>query len=124
MTRIVLVLSAIALFAAPASAATLKRIASKSASGDYAVVFASGTATKPVAVYVQVLAAPRQPVSVNWSVVCSKGTGAGSKSGDYTTSSSLRRKVRLPMGRPDSCTVAAGGQLDEGGRITVRLFKR
>ncbi len=109
---------------APAPAVTYKRIASKTASGDFAVVIASATAKRPKGIYVAVTAVPRQPVSVNWSVVCSRGTGAGSKSGDYTTSSSAKRKLRLPMLKPDSCSVSAGGQLERGGKITVRLYKR
>jgi hypothetical protein len=110
--------------ASPAVAVVYKRIGSKSGSGDFAIALASGTATKPKAVYVAVFATPTQPVSVNWSLVCSKGASAGSKSGDFTTSSSAKRKLRLSTSNPDSCTVSASGQLARGGKIVVRLYKR
>jgi hypothetical protein len=108
----------------PAAGATYKRIGSKTASGDFAIAIASGTAVKPRGVYVAVVATPRQEVAVNWTVVCSRGAGAGSKSGDYKTRSSRKRKLKLPMSRSDSCSVSAGGSLARGGRIKVQLFQR
>jgi F420-0:gamma-glutamyl ligase len=110
--------------AEPAIAGTYKRIGSESASGDFAIAIASGTAKKPKAIYVAVIAKPRQQVSVNWTLVCSKGAGAGSKSGGYDTSSSTKRKLRLPMSNSDSCSVSASGSLARGGKITVRLYQR
>ena len=112
------------LLAAPAGAVTYKLIGSKSATGDFAIALASGTARAPTAVYVAVIATPRQSVSVNWTLVCSKGAGAGSKSGAFTTSSSAKRKLKLSTTNPDSCSVSAGGQLARGGKIVVRLYKR
>lgn len=101
-----------------------KQIGRESSSGDFATVIASGTAKSPRAIYVAVKTSPRQKADMNWTVVCSKGMGAGSKSGDYSTSSSAKRKIRLPMSNPSSCTVSAGGQLSSGGKITVTLYKR
>lgn len=101
-----------------------KRIAQKSAQGDFAIALASGNATRPRGIYVRVIATPRQLVSVTWNMVCSKGTGAGSKDGEYTTRSTKLRKLRMPTARPDSCTVAASGSLERGGKIKVQIFKR
>lgn len=118
-------LCCVSLIALPAvaPAVTYKRIGSKTSSGDFAIAIASGTANRPRGIYVAVFAKPSQTVSVNWTVVCSKGTGAGSKSGDYKTTRSTKRKLRLPMSNPDSCSVSAGGNLASGGRITVRLYQ-
>jgi len=102
----------------------LKRIASSSASGDYAIATASANTKRPSAIYVAVTTTPRQAVDVSWSLVCSRGFNAGSKSGQYTTSSTKRRKLRLPMSRVDSCTVSALGQMSAGGKVVVRIFKR
>lgn len=109
---------------ATAAAAVYKRIGSASASGDFAIALANGTAKHPIGVYVSALATPRQRVDVNWTLVCSKGLGAGSKSGSFKTLSSAKRKLRLPTAHPDECQVSAGGSLDRGGRITVRLYQR
>jgi hypothetical protein len=107
-----------------AAAATFKQIGSKTASGDFAIALASGTAQNPRGVYVAVFAKPRQRVEVDWTMVCSRGTGAGSKSGHYTTTRSTKRKLRMPMANPDSCTASAGGSLSRGGKITVKLYRR
>lgn len=120
------VISAVSLAgAAPTvSAAGLRLIGQQSASGDFAIAFASGTASRPSAIYVRVIATPRQTVSVNWNMICSRGTGAGSKEGSYNTSDTGLRRLRMPTAHPDSCTVAAGGSLARGGRIKVLIYKR
>lgn len=119
-----LVVAVCLILAGVASAAVYKRIGSASASGDFATTIASGTAKRPIAIYVAVFATPRQKVDVNWTLVCSKGLGAGSKSGHFTTTSSAKRKLRLPTAHPDECQVSAGGSLDRGGHIVVRLYQR
>jgi len=92
------------------------------ASGDYAVAIASGTVTRPDAIYVKVIAQPRQTVSVAWALVCSRHYGAGSKNGSYHTASRAKRKLRLPMRHPDDCTVSATAQLETSGRIRVQIL--
>ena len=94
------------------------------ASGDFAVAVASGSARRPRVLRVRVTARPRQRVSGSYTVVCSKGSGAGSKSGDFSGRTTLRRKLRMPMPRPDSCSVGASAQLEEGCRITLVLIAR
>jgi hypothetical protein len=91
------------------------RFASCHASGDYATCVAAGTAKRPLVIRVHVSASPRQPVYVAWSDTCSKGFGAGSKSGHFTTTTPIHRKIRHPYRRPDSCIVSADGQLQNGG---------
>lgn len=101
-----------------------KRIGASRSSGDYAVTVASGNANHPHAIYVVVGSAPHQHVTGSWANVCSRGFGAGSKSGDFSGRTPLVRKLRFPMRRPSSCTASASAQLADSGRIKVALYKR
>jgi hypothetical protein len=105
-----------------ATEAALRKIASKAASGDYAVALASGTARRPRRLYVRVSAEPSQEVDGAWSMVCSRGFGAGSKSGSFSARTPVRRTLRKPMNRPDDCTVSASAQLSRSGRVRVTLL--
>jgi hypothetical protein len=107
-----------------ASQEALRVIGRKSASGDFAIAFASGRAAKPTAVYMRVLARPNQTVNANWTLVCSKGLGAGSKSGRFSARTPATRRLRMPMSRPNSCIVSGGAQLRLSGRVTVVLLKQ
>jgi hypothetical protein len=100
------------------------RIGVQSASGDFAVAVASGTAKKPRTIHVQVRTRPAQGFDANWSVTCSRGTGAGSKSGRFSGSGSRAKRIRLPMRRANTCYVGASAQLDDSGRIVVSIYSR
>jgi hypothetical protein len=115
----------IALVAAGTAAgvANLRVIGKASASGDYAIAIASGNAKRPTAIYARVTSRPAQSVSAHWTLVCSKGFGAGSKSGSFKGRSAIQRRLRMPMTRPDNCTVSASGSLNRSGRIVVTLLK-
>jgi len=106
--------------AGPAS--TLRVIGQQTASGDSATALASGTAKHPRALYVRVRATPSQRVSVSWSMTCSKGLGAGSRSGDFTAYTPVTRRMPFPTRKPDSCSVSATAQLDDSGTIKVALL--
>jgi hypothetical protein len=103
-------------------------IARASASGDFATVVASGHAQGPHGFFVRVLARPRQRLTVDWTVICSKrtgaGAGAGSKSGRFDARAPVRRSLRLPMRAPDYCAASVGGSLDSSGTVTVILESR
>jgi hypothetical protein len=92
--------------------------------GDYAICDAAGNATAPHDIYVHVTSSPDQSALVTWDVVCSKGDGAGSASGQFTAPTPVRRVIRHPYARPDSCTVAAGAQLNRGGHLKVWISYR
>ena len=110
---------------ATASSSGLRVFGRESASGDYAIAIATGGVKRPKQLFVRVLASPRQRVDGNWTMVCSKGLGAGSKTGRFRGRSPLTRAMRFPMRRPDDCSVSAAGALTSGsGRITVLLLKR
>jgi hypothetical protein len=97
-----------------------------SARGDFAIAVASGNVDSPNALFVKVKSRPTgQRVDVFWNVVCSRGSGAGSRDGDFSGQTSIRRQVRMPYANPDSCTFAASAQLSDGsGRIVVILQAR
>jgi hypothetical protein len=108
--------------AGAAFAAGGKIIGSSSAAGDYAIAQASGTAKHPHAVLVRVTAKPSQRVSGAWSLVCTKGFGAGTKSGNVKGRAPFTQPLTLPMRSVDSCIVSANAQLSGSGRITVQLL--
>jgi hypothetical protein len=114
---------AVAMIVVASSYAANRVIGRASASGDYAIALASGQATKPGAILIRVLARPNQSVSGNWTMVCSKGFGAGSKSGRFTGRTPITRRLRMPTSRPDDCTVSGTAQLKRSGRVTVLLLK-
>jgi hypothetical protein len=119
------VAAAALVLAVPATAQSpYKRIAQKSASGDFAIAIAAGTAKHPRGIAAKAIATPRQRVDINWTMVCSRGMGAGSKDGSYSTSSPTLRTLKMPTSHPDSCTVSVGGSLARGGKIKVQILKR
>ena len=112
------------LAAAPASAATKPHqvtFASCHAQGDFAICDAAGTTWHPLSVVLHVTSSPGQHVSGYWDVTCSKGYGAGSKSGSFSGTTPLKRTLKLNYRRPDSCIVSADAQLGTGGSVRVRL---
>lgn len=58
---------------------------------------------------------------VAWSVVCVKGDGAGSSSGQASSVTDFNRTIRHPYARPDNCIVAADAQLTNVG-IHIRVW--
>jgi len=98
-----------------------KKFAQETASGDYAIATAAGNVDDPVRIYVRVKSRPSQSVSGAWTVVCSRGFGSGSKSGEIHGTTPLTRTLKLPMGNPDSCTASANAQLGDGGFVKVQL---
>ncbi len=116
----------VAILAGSALAVTTayRTIGRASSSGDYAIALASAQAKRPSQLLVRVLASPNQRISVNWTMVCSKGFGAGTKSGQFAGTTPILRALRFPMARPDDCTVSSTAQLKAGGRVTVILLKR
>jgi hypothetical protein len=106
-------------------------IALGSASGDYAVASAAGTANRPSQIDLRLqTTTPQKGIYATWLAVCSRGYGAGSRSGHVTTGTYkipgeagyiATFRVRMPMRRPDSCIVSADAQLNGSGRLTVRL---
>jgi hypothetical protein len=90
------------------------------ARGEYATCVAGGTANSPVTIRVHVRSSHKgQHVYVAWSDVCTKGDGAGSRSGSYNAKTVSNHKIGHPYERPDSCIVSADAQLNGGSFIKV-----
>jgi len=108
-----------------ASSGNVARFGSCRANGDFAVCVASGGVSHHRRIYVHASAHPGQFVTVDWSMTCTKGMGAGSKSGSFTAWAGpvqyLRHRLRKPYYRPDFCSVAAEVQLSSSGSIHVWL---
>lgn len=85
------------------------------AQGDFAVCDAAGNAARPLRIRVHVHARPNQHVFVSWVTTCSKGLGAGSKSGSFHAVTPVNHLIRHSYARPDSCIVSADAQLQDGG---------
>jgi hypothetical protein len=100
------------------------RIGSCRSSGDFATCVASGSVNNPLYIRVHVKASPDQHVSGDWSMVCSKGSGAGSTQGTVSGTTPRAKRLRMPFANPDSCSVAADAQLSGGGSIHVYLTAR
>src|SRR4051812_30835731 len=120
--RAVVTLCLVAVVAVVPAVASARKIGSARASGDYATAVASGNAHRPHSIKVRVTSSPHQRATGSWSVVCNKGSGAGSKSGDFHGRTTFTRRIRMPMRHPDDCSVAASAQLDRGGHLKVTLF--
>jgi len=104
--------------------ADIIRIDRARARGDFATTIASGDVDHPRRIWVTIKARPNQYADGNYSMVCSKGPGAGSKDGKYSGTTPYRRGLKMPYRAPDSCTVSALGSLGRSGTIIVILTAR
>jgi hypothetical protein len=107
--------------AAPAQAAirVLDRARDR---GGAPVASAAGEVTEPNRLWVKVKARPSQRVHVDWTVTCSRGNGTGSRDGRFNARTPVRRLVRRPYRRPDSCSFVATAQLGDSGRLILILL--
>lgn len=104
---------------------TVHRLGTCRARGDFATCEASGSINHPLSLHVHVKGNPRQGITGNWTMVCSEGSGAGSRSGNFRGTTPLVRTMRMPESHPSSCTVSALGSLDgNGGWIRVWITAR
>lgn len=99
-----------------------EKFAQETASGEYAIATAAGNIDQPTKIYVRVKSRPHQQFSGAWTVVCAKGFGAGSKSGQLEGRTPLVRTLRMSYRHPSSCTTSANAQLSDGGFVKVQLY--
>src|SRR4051812_22092623 len=98
------------------------KVGQGTAHGDFAVAVASANVNHPHALYVRVKSRPHQRASGAYTVVCSRGFGAGSKSANFHGRTTFYRRMRMPYHRPSSCSVSADAQLSHGGFIKVQIY--
>lgn len=105
--------------ATAAQAATWHGAGTCTALGQYATCVASGNASDPRGIAVYVDSGVHQWVRVYWTVVCTKGTGAGSRSGHFNVKTPGTTYISHPYRYPDSCTVAADAQISKGNYLKI-----
>ena len=118
---VVAIAAALLILLLAGTAWALKGIGHCRAQGGYATCVAAGSVNHPKALFVKVGSSPSQHVTVYWSTVCTKNSGAGSKSGHFSATTPVLRKIRMAYTAPDSCTVSADAQLSKKGSIWVVL---
>ena len=114
-------LSASASATSTAATPTVKRnMGSCSSRGDFALCEPKGaTLNKPVSIEAGIWAAPRQGITGNWTMVCTRGTSAGGKSGTFKGRTTVHVFFKFPFAHPDSCTEAVLAELNGSGRIHI-----
>lgn len=93
--------------------------------GRLAVAQARGTIVAPTRVRIQVSAAPKQYVTVNWQLGCFKNRRAVVGRDSYKTRPPDTREIRLPTQGAKSCIATASAQLTKNsgsGRIRVAVI--
>jgi hypothetical protein len=100
----------------------MARFASGSATGNYAVADAVGTADDPSHVNLRAVATPAQAAEVTWTMTCEEEDGGvGQKSGQ--AKQQLPLVERLPLPAPStSCIVSVVVQLSRGGTLLLGLY--
>ena len=101
-----------------------KKVAQSTARGDYAVASLGKNVSRPIALYARVVARPKQRVDGAYTVVCSKGFGAGSKSDSFRGRTPYVRRMRMPYARPRSCSVGMSAQLRRSGFLKLQLYAK
>jgi hypothetical protein len=86
-------------------------------SGEFAACSDSAEVNDPVSFHVHVTAKPNQSVLVIWADTCTVGTSVASKSGQFTATTPIDRKVAHPFRHPDSCAIAVTAGLSNSGSI-------
>jgi hypothetical protein len=99
-------------------------IARKTTTGDFADATATGSVRRPALVRIRLAATPAQPVQVTWSLRCTKGKRAATRSGQFRATAPHERRVLFPLAKPDRCTATATAQLEQQGSLTVSLLAR
>jgi hypothetical protein len=89
----------------------------------YALAQATGSITEPQTIGLRVGAAPKQPVTVNWNIVCLLADeGAKSTDDTFTATPPFERQLKLPVNNAVTCTASANAQLTQAGRGRIKVF--
>jgi len=95
------------------------------------IYYAKGTAVRPKAISAGLVATPRQPVKVQWSVVCQKPNssdpavhlGTSEKAGETSVQGAGSVKLLLPYAKPPACVATVYATLAGSGRLVLRLLQ-
>ena len=76
---------------------------------------------RPGEIYIRVSAAPKQEVTVNWTLAC--GVGATSQ-GSYDATPPDTRQLELPKKNPKTCVASASAARSKGeGRVKLAILR-
>jgi len=98
----------------------LKTLAIKKSEGKDAAVNVGALTRKPAEIHLRVSAAPKQKVTVNWTLAC--GVGATAQ-GDYEATPPDTRQLELPKKNPKTCVASASSQIDGNGRLKLAILR-
>ena len=102
-------------------ATPLKTFARGRADGAQARAQASALTNAPTEIWVRTSAAPKQAVTVTWSLLCGEGRAVQE---NYKVTPPDLRQIKIPgRGRPDSCTASVAGQLAGKGRVKIAVLR-
>lgn len=92
------------------------------ATGQYQIVEAGGVIRNPGDIVAKVSSAPKQQVTLSYSIVCSRAGGnAVTSMGQVTARTLVSFKLRKPAGNLLRCTVFTSGQLTKEGKMKTTL---
>ncbi len=98
----------------------LRTLAVKRSEGRDAAVNVGALTRKPDKIALRVSAAPKQKVTVNWTLAC--GVGATAQ-GDYEVTPPDTRELKLPKKNPRTCVASASSQIDGQGRLKLAVMR-
>jgi hypothetical protein len=102
-------------------ATPLKTFTRGRAEGAQARAQASALTNAPTEIWVRTSAAPKQAVTVTWSLLCGEGRAVQE---NYKVTPPDLRQIKIPgRGRPDSCTASVAGQLAGKGRVKIAVLR-
>lgn len=100
-------------------------LADRTAYGDFATATASANDSRPGLIAVRISSGPDQRVDIYWTVTCSHGYSARSRSGHFVAYDREDTVLNLPFDStvdgPDECVIAAAGSLTDGGWVEVQI---
>jgi hypothetical protein len=102
------------------SAPALRTVGIERAEGKDAAVNAGALMSKPGEIWLRISAAPKQKVTVNWTLAC--GTGATAQ-GNYDVTPPDTRQLELPKKNPKTCVASASTQINGPGRVKLAVMR-
>ena len=98
----------------------LRTVAVKRESGRDASVNVGALVRTPAEIWLRVSSAPKQKVTINWTLAC--GVGATAQ-GDYDVTPPDTRQIELPKKNPKTCVASASTQIDGEGRVKLAVMR-
>lgn len=90
---------------------------------DYAIAQAIGSIKTPARIGLRIGAAPKQPVTVNSSIVCLLPTeGSKSNADTFSVTPPNMQDLKLPVANAVSCTASVTAQLTQAGKGRIKIF--